>query len=67
MDYANEQEKINHKLNLKRIVGDDPSLLNDTTGQDSLMMDESKVFKEDNSTYRPRKRKSHQKSGSVFV
>jgi hypothetical protein len=67
LDYANEQEKINHQLNLKRIVGDDPSLVNDITGQDSLMMDESKVFKEGSNTFRPRKRKSHQKSGSVFI
>jgi hypothetical protein len=54
-------------LNLKRIVGDDPSLIYDTTGQDSLMMDESKIFKEGKNTYRPRKRKSHQKSGSMFI
>ncbi len=31
------------------------------------MMDESKIFKEGNNTYRPRKRKSHQKSGSMFI
>jgi hypothetical protein len=30
-------------------------------------MDESKVYKEENNTFRPRKRKSHQKSGSVFI
>ena len=57
LDYANEQEKLNHQLTLKRIIADEPSL-DYNAGQDSLMMDESKVLKE-TASFRPRKRRTH--------